>query len=213
MEARQGSTRERLLGVAADLFARNGFAGTSFRDLGAALGIANASITYHFPSKRKLYAAVLSRVADSVRRVTERLDEDASDPVERIRLMVDRVAAWGEANPGYMQLIVRELMENPGRISRVRTLYLANVVQALRRPIDQAKSQGYLRDLDPELFLLHLIGSVSYFMIAAPTFGRIINSPDLGELRSRFRASLHRIVTACADGTPARAAPSGTGAT
>lgn len=210
MEARQGSTRERLLRVAEEMFARNGFAGTSFRDMGAALGIANASITHHFPSKRKLYAAVLSRVAESVRQVTGHLGEDASDPVERIRLMVDRVAAWGEANPAYMQLIVRELMENPGRISRVRTLYLANVVDALRRPIDQAKSQGYLRDLDPELFLLHLIGAVSYFTIAAPTIGRITKIPDLGELRSRFRASLHRIVTACVDGTSDRAAPSGT---
>jgi AcrR family transcriptional regulator len=208
MQAPKSSTRERLLQVAEEQFARNGFAGTSFRDLGAAVGIANASITYHFPSKRKLYAAVLSRVAESVQRVTADLAAEGSDPVERIRLMVDRVAAWGEANPGYMQLIVRELMENPGRISRVRTLHLKSVVEALRLPIDQARQHGYLRDFDPELFLLHLIGSISYFTIAVPTVGRITDSPDLDALRSRFRASLHHIVTACVNRSSVRGSSS-----
>ncbi len=213
MEAQQLSTRERLLLVAEDLFARNGFAGTSLRRIGTALGIANASIMYHFPSKKKLYAAVLGRIADSVRPVTEDLTDDGGDTLERIRLTVDRFLEWGEAHPGYLRLLIRELMENPGRLSGVRTLYLAGVVDAMRRPIDQARQEGLLPDIDPGLFLLHLIGSVTYFIIAEPTVSRITNSPDADALRRRFRKALHQVVAACLAAGPAAGTRSGEGQT
>ncbi len=195
--------------VAEELFARNGFAATSLREIGVALGIANASIIYHFPSKKKLYAAVLSRVADSVRQVTEHLEQDTGDPVERIRLMVDRFMAWGEVNPRYMQLVVRELMENRARISRARTLYLADVVDALRRPIEQARQHGCLWEIDPELFLLHLIGSITYFIIAVPTVSRITNTPDIGDLLRRFRESIHQVISTCLAAASSGGSPAG----
>ena len=59
-------TRERLLAVAQRLFAQHGYAGTSIRDLGSALGVASSSVLHHVGSKRKLYALVLSRISDSL---------------------------------------------------------------------------------------------------------------------------------------------------
>ena len=197
--------------VAEDLFSRQGFAGTSLREIGAALGIANASIMYHFPSKNKLYAAVLGRIAERVRPVTEDLPGDAGDALERIRLLVDRFLDWGEAHPGDLRLLMRELMENPDRLSGARTLYLAGVVDAMRRPIDQAKQAGLLPDIDPGLFLLHLIGSVTYFIIAEPTVGRITHIPDADALRRHFRKVLHRVVAACVAPSPATDPTSGKG--
>jgi AcrR family transcriptional regulator len=44
-------TRERILEVAAKLFAKQGYDGTSVRDIAKELGIANPSIYYHFKSK------------------------------------------------------------------------------------------------------------------------------------------------------------------
>ena len=211
MEAQQLSTRERLLRVCEDLFARKGFAGASLREIGAALGIANASIMYHFPSKEKLYAAVLSRIADSVRAVTEDLQGDAGDAAERIRFTLDRFADWGEAHPGYLQLVMRELMENPDRRARARSLYLAGALEAMRRPIDRAKAAGLLPEIDPALFLLHLIGAVTYFTIAAPTVSRITNDPAVAALRRGFRATLHHVVAACLTAGLAPSAPSGKG--
>lgn len=56
-------TRSRVLGVAATLFAEEGFAGTSMRDIATALGITKAAIYYHFESKEQLLDAVLEDVA------------------------------------------------------------------------------------------------------------------------------------------------------
>jgi AcrR family transcriptional regulator len=191
------------------LFARKGFAGTSLREIGAALGIANASIIYHFPSKAKLYAAVLDRIADSAQAVLEGLDEDAGDAATQIRQTLDSFADWGEANPGYLRLVVRELMENPERLARARKLSLVGVVDAMRRPIDRARQEGLLPDIDPGLFLLHLIGSITYFTLAEPTVCRITNSADADGLRRRFRETLHQVLAACLVAGPSRSAQSG----
>jgi AcrR family transcriptional regulator len=53
-------TRQRILDVAAKLFADNGFDGTSVRDIATELGIANPSIYYHFKSKAELLTELLA---------------------------------------------------------------------------------------------------------------------------------------------------------
>ena len=51
--------RERLLDVAADCFAANGYAGTSVRDLAHAAGVNVAAVSYHFGGKERLYQECL----------------------------------------------------------------------------------------------------------------------------------------------------------
>ncbi len=53
-------TRQRILDVAAKLFAEQGFDGTSVRDIATELGIANPSIYYHFKSKAELLTELLA---------------------------------------------------------------------------------------------------------------------------------------------------------
>jgi AcrR family transcriptional regulator len=53
-------TRQRIIDVAAKLFAEHGFDGTSVRDIATELGIANPSIYYHFKSKADLMTELLT---------------------------------------------------------------------------------------------------------------------------------------------------------
>lgn len=53
-------TRQRILEVAAKLFAQHGYDGTSVRDIAKELGIANPSIYYHFKSKADLLVELLA---------------------------------------------------------------------------------------------------------------------------------------------------------
>jgi AcrR family transcriptional regulator len=45
-----GGTRERILSVAGELFAQQGYAGTSIVDIAGQLGTSKAAIYYHFAS-------------------------------------------------------------------------------------------------------------------------------------------------------------------
>lgn len=59
-------TRQRILDVAARLFAQQGYDGTSVRDIAAALDIANPSLYYHFDSKAELFLELLSEPLERV---------------------------------------------------------------------------------------------------------------------------------------------------
>ncbi len=56
--------RDEILDAAAELFARNGFAGSGVDDIGAAVGITGPSVYKHFPSKNAILLAIGQRSAN-----------------------------------------------------------------------------------------------------------------------------------------------------
>lgn len=60
MNMKQASdTRERILEKASELLTQRGFNGFSYRDISTHLGVKNAAIHYHFPSKTDLAVALV----------------------------------------------------------------------------------------------------------------------------------------------------------
>ncbi len=55
-----GDARERILGVARELFAANGYAGTTIRAVAAAAGVDVALVPYYFGRKEQLFAASMA---------------------------------------------------------------------------------------------------------------------------------------------------------
>ncbi len=78
------STRKRILDAAAELFQRRGFSGFSYQHIAAELGVRNAAIHYHFPSKADLGVALLSRYRDSFRWWTEQLERQDLSPAHKV---------------------------------------------------------------------------------------------------------------------------------
>lgn len=123
-------TRDRLIEVAADLFADRGVAKTTVREICAAAGANVAAVNYHFGGKDGLYQAVV-QTAIRVMRETNDLSIEAgrgTPPEARLRayirvflsrltgrdrlswihkLMAREVAEPGEA----MRLVMREVLE------------------------------------------------------------------------------------------------------
>jgi AcrR family transcriptional regulator len=72
-----GSTQERILDAAERLFADEGFAGTSLREITSLAGVNLAAVHYHFGSKGELLRSVLSRIVEPVNRRRLELLEQA----------------------------------------------------------------------------------------------------------------------------------------
>jgi len=85
-------TRQRILDVAARLFAAHGFAGTSIRDIAADLGLTKAALYYHFSSKEELLHELVAQPILAMREVME-ADRDLSAPDERRRYVRDVISA------------------------------------------------------------------------------------------------------------------------
>ena len=176
-------------------FARQGYAGTSVRELGAALGIAGSSVLHHVGSKRKLYAEVLKRISVSIAPVLAHIDRTV--PAEAMRQLTERLLIWSELHPHYVQILLREMMENPARIDEVHRWQLADFLQqAAAFSKDVVGVRGNKSgDIDPDMLLQVLLGSVFYFHIALTTFNAILGG-DARELKRRFLGTLEAMLQA-----------------
>jgi AcrR family transcriptional regulator len=80
-------TLERLFDTAATLFWEKGYAATTTREIAAAVGIQQASLYYHIPSKEDLlYQLYVSSLEPLMVDVQSAVD-GAADPLERIRVL------------------------------------------------------------------------------------------------------------------------------
>ncbi|MGE5545008.1 MAG: TetR/AcrR family transcriptional regulator [Bacillota bacterium] len=191
------TTRERILHVAENLFAKKGFYETSLRDICSVIGIANSSLLYYFPSKKKLYGAVLRKITESLSIVTADLPTESGNPERDISIIMQRLMDWARNNPGRMQILMRETLDNPERLPEIKHFFLSDLVKAMRQPIDRIKEKGGLQGFDPDLFLFHFIGAVSYFSVALPTISHVIQRSDAEELQRKYEETILNVITSC----------------
>jgi len=189
--AGQRDTREMCLGVAEQLFADGGFAGTSLRAICAEAGISIATLLHHFETKEKLYSHVLGRIARSMRMrdyipdlQMKVVDADA------VADMVDRHLDWTLAFPHYSRLIMRELMENPGRAPHARQWHMRPVIGAWVELIRRGQQAGALPGFDAEMFVFSFTSAIAHFYAASTTVGAILSIDDKAQVLARYRAWL-----------------------
>jgi AcrR family transcriptional regulator len=112
-------TRRRILGAALRLFSRNGFHGTSIRGLAGSVGLTEAAIYYHFPSKRAIVKALYEQ-----RGFMTALDElehlPGEIPLDQ-QLVANAVASarlWDE-NSDLLRVVIVEVLRGDGAAQAV----------------------------------------------------------------------------------------------
>jgi len=80
------NAREAILAAAKSAAQLHGYSGINFRNIADQVGIKNASIYYHFPSKAGLAAAVAQRYWQDVQRVLEEIRAANGDPKTCLRV-------------------------------------------------------------------------------------------------------------------------------
>lgn len=97
-KAPRTDTRARILAVAARLFATQGYAGTSIKDISDELGMTKAALYYHFASKEVLLHELVSQPILAMREVME-VERDLTATAERTQFVVDVVTAMAGCDP------------------------------------------------------------------------------------------------------------------
>lgn len=86
-DASPGNTSERrrqILGIAAQLFARRGYRGTSMRDIGEQAGVLGGSLYHHIKSKDALFVELHNAALDAAAERVAGAVEQHFDPWERL---------------------------------------------------------------------------------------------------------------------------------
>lgn len=166
-------TRLRLLDEAEAHFAAEGFHGVALGAIASACGLGNAGLLHHFPSKAKLYLAVLDRLAAGLEGRLAASLAPAPDPAARVEAALDAQLAWTLERPQAARLVLRELIDNLGRVEQARHLPLGGYVATLIEVVEAGQAAGALRAGPPLALLAQYLGALAYALVARPTFARM----------------------------------------
>ncbi|WP_307807069.1 TetR/AcrR family transcriptional regulator [Naasia sp. SYSU D00057] len=98
--AKSEQTRKAILDAALKVFAESGYRSGSLRNVADRVGMSEAGLLHHFPSKSALLAAVLERRDEQTQ---EQFDFDPSHGAEILRSLV-KLADYNASTPGVVEL-------------------------------------------------------------------------------------------------------------
>jgi AcrR family transcriptional regulator len=143
--------RERILAAAETLFRQGGYSNVTMRDIAEEVGIRQASLYYHFPSKEQLFITVTEQVFARHRNgLQQAIHEAGSD----LRGQLHAVSRWFISQPplnflSLMHTDVPTLGEE--HIQRLSLIAEESVFDPLRLAFIAAQEQGQIREVKPTI--------------------------------------------------------------
>lgn len=162
-QARRRIVSNELLECSARLFARQGFANTSFQDIADAMGISRPALYHYVSNKEELLTAlvrdVLERVVEILEDAKARTDlaEDA-----RIELALRGIVINNAGNTTRFRLLDRSEPDLPAEIAEVHRQARRRVLALLTGLIEDAIVAGKLRPLPARTVALGMLGMANW---------------------------------------------------
>ena len=186
-EPTAGTGRERILHVALEEFAANGFDGTSMAHIARRAGVTQPLVHYHFASKDALWRAAVDNVLGLVNQGIEalRCDLDGKPPAEQLELVVRAMVRFNSLCPEFGRIVAYE-----GALGGDRLRYLfdkqvdvpyRDVGELLR----QGARDGWAKPLPVEHVVLAASAAAAYFFVIKETvlemYGLDVHDPRVVE--------------------------------
>jgi AcrR family transcriptional regulator len=154
--------RNQLIDTAMRLFARNGFNGTTTREIALAAGVNEAIIFRFFPHKDDLYAAILERKSNQACTdvwVQElRAAAATGDDEAVIRTVVTHLIEHHRRDPVFTRLMLHSALDNHSFAQQYRERHFAPVHLFLLEYVSERQRDGRFRAGDPHAIVRAVLG-------------------------------------------------------
>ncbi|WP_420175041.1 TetR/AcrR family transcriptional regulator [Luteococcus sp. OSA5] len=177
--ARKVETRRRIVTAASELFAEQGFSGTSMDQIAQAAGVSKGTIFYNFKNKSELFAHLVREAACSIADEINRARQERRgwDALQEALLVLVQITDHCPANA---QILVSELFRTQRpwseSLADSRDVLLAPLVEILEEMADDRTDPGVRRlasEAERSAIAMSLVGAV---MIA--TMDRVAFTPQ-----------------------------------
>ncbi|MDR1974167.1 MAG: TetR family transcriptional regulator [Bacteroidales bacterium] len=168
---KEDKVKDRILSAARDLFVKNGYDGTSVRDIADASGANVAHIKYYFQSKGHLFEIIFEESLDTlIKQIFPIIESDMP--------IFDLVEAWITAYydllPKYPQIpifVINEMNHNPDKLAALVKKYSPErVILTLDKRFKMEYKKGTIKKIPAVDFALNVL-SLSIFPFI---FGRLV---------------------------------------
>jgi TetR/AcrR family transcriptional regulator len=156
---------QRILRIAAPLFAVKGFSGVSINDIAEAVGGSKANIFHHFPNKQALYLAAIGSACEAFRSEYGKAEHNGDGGGDRLRAIAGRHLARMFADPDSVRLILREVFAGDKGQDRARVAGILHQNFALLvGEVAEEQARGCVRaDVDPAMVALSILALNNFF--------------------------------------------------
>lgn len=154
------ATREAVLAAAERLFAEQGFAKTSLRDISCASGVSHPLIHHHFGSKEGLCQAVKRRLVENYAQRFPEAAKAVNRPLS-IGAELRRLMAYIGENPLLLRLCAWTRLEGDRQVWPGEP----DIFETIRSRIEVSQRRNLIRtDLDSQYLTIMLIGLVFFWL-------------------------------------------------
>ena len=180
-----GDTWLRILDCAETLFARQGYNGTTTRQVAKGAGISLQTLQYHCGGKKNLYKAVLERsvgtITDLVNRYVQKmLEQDLKDArvlEVSVYRIIDEMFDLLHQHPNYAPLFYRQWLVLDPELRSAEWDRLLPVLRQWSRKIERRLDEERLRGMNLFLFFLSLSWMYWGLFVQPQFLGRYLGVP------------------------------------
>ena len=162
--------RQQILELATELFARQGYRGTTTREIAQRVQVNEAIIFRHFPTKEELYWAVIEnqiRIRAGRERLEARLAAGGSDR-EMLTAIAEELLS---RDVTLSRLLLYTALENHELTHRFFRTHVAQYLELLADYIRRGIAEGRFREVDAQLAARGFLGMVWYHFQIQELFG------------------------------------------
>lgn len=162
--------RQQILDVATDLFARQGFNGTTTRQIAQRAAVNEAIIFRHFPTKEELYWAVIEYQCTTLAG-RAKWEHWLKDDAELREILVNLAEAMLNRDTTLTRLLLFTALEKHELTDRFYRTHVAGYFELLAEFIRKKIEQGRLRAVDPLLAARGFIGMLFHHFYVQELYG------------------------------------------
>ena len=167
---------------AEELFATQGYEGTTVRDIADAAGVNLAMISYYFGSKEKLLEALfIERMNATRHRIEAVVNNQSLTPFQKIETLIDEYITRVEEKEAFYKIMLSEQVINKNtvvmKLLKELKLTYARLISSV---IEEGQKQKVFRkDVDIVLMLTTMTGTVMFMLINKDYYREFNNQKKL----------------------------------
>ncbi|MGO1296244.1 MAG: nucleoid occlusion factor SlmA [Vibrio sp.] len=160
---KKSNRREEILQALAEMLeSHEGASRITTAKLAKQVGVSEAALYRHFPSKARMFEGLIEFIEDSLMTRINLILEEEKDTLSRLRLVIQLLLAFSERNPGLTRILSGHalMFENERLRDRINQLY-ERIETSLRQVIRERKiREGKAFPVDDNILAAQLLGQV-----------------------------------------------------
>ena len=197
---REGNERV-ILAAAEALFAERGFGGATMAAIAARDGVPKPNIHYYFPTKERLYRAVVEQVLTAWLDAAHSFDT-SDDPAEALTAYIGAKMDLAREMPLSSQIWASEIMRGAPVIQDFLDTTLTQWVRSRERVIGRWIMQGKLKPMEPKFLFYMIWATTQHYANAAHEITTLEKGRPLDD--EAFERAKRQVIETILSGVAAR---------